>query len=296
MKKADVFAENGSTKELFKSSLFKNLWKDRKNVLDGFPGVNKGLAFPEPCLTLGGSNYTFKTTDVVDKVTCKAGDKDFCARYKKDAKKFDITLKQNVGKGLTALVKYEERGESTPGYVGGLDFQCMGKALTGNVKFNLQTGTLKYSTLFDAGQYLKGLSLAFESKSALADVAAFKTFNAGGLFKHSLGNTAFGLNHQGFLTLCHSYQVDKNLSAAVEVVQPLKDAQPKNGFTAGVTYQLDSEHQVKARVNKNGQLNVCVKKDVSPQLNFLVATVVDLTAPEKAMALPALGFKVVAKC
>lgn len=297
MKKADVFAENDSTKELFKSSLFKNLWKDRKNVLDGFPGVHKGLAFPEPCLTLGGSNYTFKTSDVVDKVSCKHGDKDFCARYKKDAKKFDITMKQSLGRGMTGLIKYEERGESVPGYVAGLDFKCMG-TLAGNVKFNAMTGTLKYSTLFDASDYLKGLTLAVETKGPLADVPklSFPQFNAGGAFKHSLGNTVFGFNHKGFLTLSHYYQVDKSLSCAVEVVKPLSDAQPKNAFTAGVTYQLDSEHQVKARVNKNGQLNVCVKKDVSPQLNFLVAAVFDLTAPEKVMNVPALGFKVVAKC
>lgn len=297
MKKAEQFAENDSTKELFKSSLFKGLWKNRKSVLDGFPGVHKGLAFPEPCLTLGGSNYTFKTSEVVDKVACKHGDKDFTARYKKDSKKFDVTLRQSIGRGMTGLVKYEERGESAPGYVFGLDWKC-GAFMVGNTKFNLQTGTVKYSTLFDASDYLKGLTLALEGKGPLADLPALKvpSYNLGGAYKHALGNTVFALNHRGFLTLSHHYQVDKSLSCAVELVQPLKDAQPKNAFTAGVTYQVDAEHQLKARVNKNGQLNIAVKKDVSPSLNFLVATVVDLAAPEKIMSCPALGFKVVCSC
>lgn len=298
MKKAEQFTENDTTKELYKSSLFKGLWKNRKAVLDGFPGVHKGLAFPEPCLTLGGSNYTFKTSEVVDKVACKHGDKDFVARYKKDSKKFDVSLRQNLGRGLTGLLKYEERGEAQPGYVVGLDWKC-GAFMVGNTKFNAQTGTVKYSTLFDATDYLKGLTLAFEGKGPLADLPALKipSYNLGGAYDHSLGTSVFALNNKGHLTLSHHYQVDKSLSVAAEVVQPLKDGPgPKNGFTAGVTYQLDSDHQLKARVNKNGQLNVAIKKDVSPQLNFIAAAVVDLAAPEKMMCCPALGFKVVAKC
>ena len=65
---APAFSDNDSVNGLYKSSLFKNLFKDRKVLLDGYPAVKKGLAFPEPCLKFGSSSYTFKTTDIVDKV------------------------------------------------------------------------------------------------------------------------------------------------------------------------------------------------------------------------------------
>ena len=51
------FTENDTAGGVFKGSLFKSLFRDRKAILEGYPAVKKGLSFPEPsrevCYLLG---------------------------------------------------------------------------------------------------------------------------------------------------------------------------------------------------------------------------------------------------
>ena len=48
-----AFQENDNVGGVYKASLFKSLFKDRKNLLEGYPAVKKGLALPEPSLKFG---------------------------------------------------------------------------------------------------------------------------------------------------------------------------------------------------------------------------------------------------
>ena len=41
------FTENNTAEGVFKGSLFKSLFKERKAILEGYPAVKKGLSFPE---------------------------------------------------------------------------------------------------------------------------------------------------------------------------------------------------------------------------------------------------------
>lgn len=295
-----TFQNNESVDGLYKASLFKSLFKDRKVLLDGYPAVKKGLAFPEPCLKFGSSSYIFKTTDIVDKIACKHEDKEFQARYKKETGKFDVSCKVNCCPGVFGLVKYEERGSSSgPAYV--IGFDLLKGALAWNSKFNLQTGSLKASALFNAEDTVKGLKLAADYR--LNDVLSgpkdiLGQYNVGFSYASGAGLTAVAFNgDKQLVTLDHSLQVDTKLSAIVETVVGIGAGAKAPAASLGVGYQLDREHQLRARVNQNAQVQVCVKKDFSPNLSLLCATCVDLQGKGGLAALmkPAFGFKVVTK-
>lgn len=296
-----VYPENDSVNGLYKGSLFKSLFKDRKVLLDGYPAVKKGLAFPEPCLKFGSSSYTFKTTDVVDKVSCKHDDKEFQARYKKKTEQFDLSCKVNCCPGVYTLMKYEERALSAgPAYVVGLDILKGAVALNG--KFNMHTGAVKASALWNTQDSLvKGLKIAGDYK--LANVYAisnvFNSYNLGFSYATGAGLTAVAFNgEKQLITLNHSLQVDKKISAILEaVVGASKEKTP--AVAVGIGYQLDKEHQLRVRVNHNAQIQCCIKKDFSPNLSLLAATTVDLGPKSSGltglMTTPAFGFKVVTK-
>lgn len=289
------FTESDTVNGSYKGSLFKGLFKDRKTLLDGYPAVKKGMAFPEPSLKFGGSSYTFKTTDVVDKVSCKADDQEFQARYKKETGKWDISVKNKCCPGVVALVKYEERGSGMPHYVAGVDF--VKNALAVNAKFKPATGVMKASCSYDAAQVLKGMKLGADLKCNVMDLnPALMKYNLGLNYSSGVGLTALAVNDKALITLNHSLKIDNRTSAIVEAVASAGgDTAPTCPLTVGVGYQLDKNHELRARVNQVGQVQVCVKKDFSPNLSLLFATCVDVNKMQSLTQLPAFGFKVVTK-
>merc|ERR1712216_937268 len=96
------------------------------------------------------------------------------------------------------------------------------------------------------------------------------------------------LNCGGDLTVNHSWKVDKALMLAHEVVKKGKDG--SWGYCGGLAYDIDNEHQIRARCNESAQLNVGVKKSVANKFNIQFATMWDLKKPD--FGLPAFGFKV----
>ena len=56
-------------------------------------------------MKIGAATYEFKLTGDADKVTIKTKDSEWAAEYKKDAKNFDLTMKQKVMDGASAMVK-----------------------------------------------------------------------------------------------------------------------------------------------------------------------------------------------
>lgn len=300
---APHFQETDSVSGLYKSSLFKNLFKDRKVLLESYPATKKGLAFPEPCLKFGSSSYTFKTTDICDKVSCKHDDREFRARYKKETGKFDISTKVNCCPGVYGLIKYEERGLAAgPAYVFGLD--VLRGALAVNVKQNMHTGALKGSFLFNADDTLKGLKLAGDWKvSDIYNVAGtnpLSLYNVGFSYASPAGLSAVAFSGQkNLLTLNHSLQVDKKISAILETVVPVTTGKSAPSCAVGLGYQVDREHQLRVRINEKAQIQCSIKKDFSPNLSLLAAACVDLQGGAKsamsALTRPGLGFKVVTK-
>jgi hypothetical protein len=292
MGKPFAFTENDSVKETWKDSLFKGFFSDRKKVLDSkaFPAVAKGLAFSDPSIKFGKGAYTFKTNAVADKATFTEGKREFQAQFKKDTKKFDLRLKDQVAEGVVGLVKYENRGDATaPHYVVGVDVATK-LGLTANAKFNPFTGMFKASGIYDAGKFVPGCSVAADLKTPVSDVNS-AVYNFGALYKSPFGTTGLAYNYKGLVTLNHVMQVDKNLSAGLEFVQPTKDVTPANPLTLGCAYKIDAEHSVVARVNKNAELNLGLKKQLSKDCDLQVATVVDASKPDALFKPPSFGFK-----
>jgi hypothetical protein len=147
-------ANTESVNEVYNNSLFKNLFKQRNTLLleKTFPKVEKGLALPELSQKIGAATYSFKLNDVADKVTVKSGAKEVTAKYKKDTKKFDLSMKQKVADGVSVLVKYEERGAEQK-YVFGGAYTAKGlmglSSIDVDAKFNPFTGFIKASTMMD---------------------------------------------------------------------------------------------------------------------------------------------------
>lgn len=296
MKAAPVnFAENDHNKGNFKASLHNGLFKDRKNLLEGYPAVKKGLAFPEPCLKFGSSTYTFKTTEVVDKVSCKHEGKEFVARYKKDTGVWDLSMKAPICPGFSGLVKYEERG-AAPCYVFGVDMKK--GDLMANCKMNPATGAFKKSWMYDAGSMVAGVKLAGDCKFnffELGNLPAMK-WNMGAAYASPAGLTAVAFNDKRIATLNHSLSINKSTNAILELCQGVGDAKPNSAISVAVAHQWDKEHQVRVRANQKGHVQVCVKKDFSPSLSLLFATCVDASNPASMTKVPSFGFKVCTKC
>lgn len=289
-------ANTESVNEVYNNSLFKNLFKQRNTLLldKTFPKTEKGLALPELSQRIGAATYSFKLNDVADKVTVKTGDKEVVAKYKKDTKKFDISVKQKMATGVSMLVKYEERGGDQKYVFGGA---YTAKGLMGlssvdlDAKFNPFTGFLKASTMMDIAA---GVQAAADLKVNKNDLSK-PLFNAGILYKSPFGATNVSYSHKAkFLTVSHfmdSLPV-KGLTVAAEYVQGLEKA-PKCPVAVGAGYKIDAEHTVKARVNKDLGIQVLLEKELAKGCSFLFATAFDLKNP--ASLNPSFGVKVVAK-
>lgn len=296
MSKPTAYTENNSVKECWKNSMFKGFFNDRKKLFDekSYPAVGKGLKLSDPTIKFGGGSYTFKTSEKVDKATWKDGNREFQARYKKDSKKFDISVKENVTEGVVGLVKYENRGDAAaPNYVVGVDFsnKC---GFQGNAKYNPFTQNFKASGIYDAGKFLPGALLGGDLKTELPLSGAPK-FNLGVVYKSQFGTTGAAFNDDGLLTVNHVLQVDKNLSTGIEFVQSTKDAKAANPLSLGVAYKIDGEHDVKARLNKGGEMSVALTKKFSSDCGLTLGTVVDVSKPDALFKAPCFGFKLDAK-
>jgi len=288
------FTENDSLGGNFKASLFKTLFKDRRTLLEGYPAVKKGLAFPEPCLKFGSSTYTFKTTEVVDKVNCRFENKEFVARYKKDTGVWDLSFKQPLMSGIKALVKYEERG-AAPCYVFGVD--AVKGPLQWNAKVNPASGQVKKSWLYNCNDIAKGVTFAGDCKLNLFTLSDFSKckWNVGLSYASGAGLTAAAFNHNKIVTVNHSLNLDKGTQAILELAASVGDVKATSPLTVGVAHQYDKEHQIRVRGNQKGQVQVCVKKDFSPSLSVLFATCLDASDPKNLTRVPAFGFKVCTK-
>jgi len=284
-----TFTENDSVKETWKNSVFKNLFSDRKKLFDSYPNVNKGLVFSDPTIKFGSGSYSFKTSDVVDKATYKHKDHEFQARYKKDAKKFDVSFRQKMSNNYTALFKYENRGGNEANYVIGCDFDQCG--VLGNAKFNPFTGIFKTSAQYDLNKIVDGVKVAGDLKIKTKFLDEKPAFNVGMVYDSGFGVSGLAFNHKGQLTANHYVKVDKNLSAAVEFVEPTNGGDRQLAIAAG--YKIDNEHEVRGRFNKKGELSMALKKDFSPQCSVQLGTVLDTTNP--ILKAPLIGFKLNAK-
>merc|ERR1719454_1132727 len=117
--KPTTFSENNSVGGVYKASLFKKLFDQRKALLTGYPAVSKGLAFPDLKLKFGSTaSYTFKANAVADKLNVSADGREVQARYKKNTGAWDILWKQKI-RDMNVFCKYEERGENAPFYLVG---------------------------------------------------------------------------------------------------------------------------------------------------------------------------------
>ncbi|CAD7941045.1 unnamed protein product [Amoebophrya sp. A120] len=288
------FSETDTTGGVYKGSLFKSLFKDKKTVLEGYPAVKKGLAFPEPCLKFGSSTYTFKTTDVVDKISCKYDDKELTARYKKGTGKWDLFCKVKYCPGFFLFTKYEEKGEPLPYYVCGTDIASGPLSL--NLKGNAGTGLLKTSCLYDAKDVLAGLKVAADFKCNMMDLnPALFGYNLGCSYASPAGTTVLAVGSKKKATLNHSVAIDAKTTAVMEVVASLGGDKGAMPLSLGVCHQYDKQHQLRVRTNQAGQVQCCLKKDFSPNLSLLMATCVDVKDSKSMLKTPSFGFKVVTK-
>lgn len=286
------FAENDTAGGVFKGSLFKTLFSDRKRIIEGYPAVKKGLQFPDPCLKFGNCNYTFKSNDVVDKISAKHGDSEFAARFKKNSNLWDLSYKCNVAKNTNALVKYEERGSGGPNYVVGAD-TVFGMFLL-NSKFQLATGVVKSSFLANLDDQLKGLKVAGDFCTNVRDMSS-RRYNIGASYLSPFGTTVLAFNDSQIMTANQTITLDNKTSALMEVAVQAGAKKPTSPIVLGVSHKYDRQHEVRARVNQAGQVQLSVKKDVTPNVSLLMATCLDVNRTEGLAAPPAFGFKVVTK-
>lgn len=287
------FTQNETTEGVFKGSLFKNLFKERKAIIEGYPAVKKGLSFPEQSLKFGGANYTFKSSDVVDKITAKDGDKEFIARYKKNTNLWDVSYKFNVYDGTNALVKYEERGQGGPNYVVGADTVVGMVAM--NSKFQLATGVLKYSFLANLNDVVPNLNVAGDCTTNVRDMSGLK-WNVGAAYRSPLGRSVVALNEEMILTANQSLSIDKKTSALLECAANIQGGKaPASPLVMGISHKLDRQHELRARVNQAGQIQCSIKKEMTPNVNLQIATCYDVNKVESFTQAPAFGFKVAFK-
>lgn len=290
------FQANDSVDGLYKTSLFKNLFKDRKLLMDGYPDASKGLVFPDPTLKCGNVALSFKTNAVVDKMVSKFDQQEFVACYKKAAEKFDVSYKTQYAPGLFGLMKYEERGTQAPHYVFGVDY--VAGPLAVNSKLNLGTGNLKASAMLCCDDILRSLKVAADCKFLkvtsgpnLKDAL----FNVGASYSSSAGLTALAYSgNTKQITLNHSLQLDKCKNGLFEVVVGTHGkVTPKAAI--GLGWQIDREHQLRCRINDAAQAQFCVKKDFNSSVSVLAACCVDLQSHNLKTQLfkPSFGFKIV---
>lgn len=151
---------------------------------------------------------------------------------------------------------------------------------------------------YDCNSIVAGVKLAADMKTnsvpqSMKDVK----FNVGATYASPAGLTAFCFNNRGLLTIGHHLKVDKQLAFAVEVVQPVssKAEIAKNPLTVGVSYKPDRDHEIKARLNKGGDMSVALTKSFTPTFDCVLASTMSMKNPESLMSIPSFGFKIVTK-
>jgi len=301
------FNVSTSMDTLYKGSHFERLFPLRKTLFEKFPSANKGLAISGPGIKLGSEgNFSFVSNEKSEKVEYKGQDLFFVARYKRDAKLFDVTLKQAIETSLkpkfSYLLKYEERKQDAPSYVVGGDVEFC-KGLNLNFKLNPVTTKGKISWLCSKGACKgmpEGLSIACDKKFYLNKIAQpeHALWNFGIAYDHALGTTAVSYNSKGHVTITQAKTKDK-LSVGVEYTQQVMPAlgadktAPTQPVVLAAMYQVDKSLAVKGKLNKDLQLNLAVKKEFSNNLTVTAGTSLGLQG--KNMQTPAFGFKVALK-
>jgi len=303
------FGVSTSVDTQFKGSLYEKLLPARKALFEKFPSSNKGLAMSGPGLKFGGDgNFSFVSNEKSEKAEYKGKDMNFVARYKRDAKLFDVTLKQEIATSMkpkfTYLLKYEERKQDAPSYVIGGDVVIC-KGFQGNIKVNPVTTKLKTSWLYNGGcaWIPEGLTLAADKKLFLntpgfANLCAKTQWNVGAAYSHKLGTSAVSYNHKGHVTVTHLKAVDK-LSVGVEYTHQVPFAlgedtsAPTQPLVLAAIYQVDKTLALKGKVNKDLQLNLAVKKDFNSNFTVTAGTAIHLQG--NVFKAPSFGFKVALK-
>lgn len=285
----------------WKGSLFDKLFPLRKSLFEKFPSANKGLAISGPGIKLGaGGNFSFVSNEKTDKVEYKESGMNFVARYKRDAKLFDVALKTNCPQypAFNYLVKYEERKDGSQFILGG-DFKTGG--FEKNFKFNPLTLRAKASCLYSAPCMLypdNKVNLAADSKFNLKQLnAADTSFNVGAAYTYKcLGTFAASYNHNGQLTLTAAKKMDNGFTFGIESVHACNSdpkKSPKQPLVVASIYEMDKTTAIKTKLNKDLQLNLAVKKEFNSNLTVVCGTAVNLQG--NLFAPPTLGFKVTLK-
>ena len=127
-------------------------------------------------------------------------------------------------------------------------------------------------------------------------------WNAGLAYTSPMGLTAVAYHHKGQVTALHcadiSFGNGKDVSCALEVVQSVgNSAPPAVPLTAAVGFKVDKTTQLRARANNKGEVNVALRKDVTPNVTVNASTVFDVMNVKGLTAggLPSLGFKIAVK-
>lgn len=297
-------ANTEAAAELYDSSLFKGLFKQRNTLLldKTFPRAEKGLALPELSQKIGAATYSFKLTGDADKVSVKTKDSEWTAEYKKDAKNFDLTMKSKMMEGMSGMVKYEARGGAVTYTLGGA---CTVKPpVVGDIDLDFEASPFSKSVIMSAlwvSPFVAGLTIAGDCSMAKMDPSSLM-FNAGALWKGPLGsvNASFS-NKTSFATvsLFNDALPVKGLSVAGEytmAVPGMKAGTPKCPLSMGLGYKIDPEHTVKARVNSDMGAQVMLEKELAKGSSILIGTAMNLKDPMAVMPWNAsFGIKLVCK-
>lgn len=271
----------------FKASHFGKLFAQRKALFEGFCVPAKGLQFQEPELKFGKATQNWTSNGNFDKVSWKEGTREFQARAKKEKGSWDVLVKDKVTDDITGLVKYEQRPSSNT-YVFGFDL--VRGAMQASLKTSMALNQIKMSCAYDLGDIVKAAKLAADVK--LVDMKPDK-WNVGMSYDSAAGLTVLTLNDKNNVCANHTMKVMNETTAAVEARHSLNG----NGTTvcAAVSHQLDKQHQLRARVNQSGFLNVMVKKDFSPNMSLLFSSIWNVQDPKSFQSVPAFGFKITMK-
>eukprot|EP00397_Hematodinium_sp_SG-2012_P043943 GEMP01048960.1.p1 GENE.GEMP01048960.1~~GEMP01048960.1.p1 ORF type:complete len:323 (+),score=74.09 GEMP01048960.1:38-1006(+) len=296
------FSDSDSLKINLKGSLFEKLFPLRKELFEKYPSANKGLEFSGPGIAFtDGGSFTFTNNKKNDKVHFNpAKGLGFIARYKKDARLFDVALKGHCEcvDGLSYLVKYEERKEASPHYVIGAEYTCGDTGLQGTVKLNPHTTKTKIAFLCPVGVcgIAQGVRLAGDAKFFLNQLNNPKhiQFNCGFAYTSPLGEYGASYNHKSEITYTYMKQWN-DFTVGIEAGQSSRrdGKDPKIPLVAALSYRVDENTTLRSKLNNNFMLNLGVKKDFSKSLNVTVGTTVDLRKP--VLQGPAFGFKVTMK-
>lgn len=289
----------------FKGSLFDKLFPARKALFEKFPSANKGLAISGPGIKLGSDgNFSFVSNEKTEKVEYRNKDgTNFVARYKRDAKLFDVAFTQKCSayKNFNYLLKYEERKAASPSFVVGGDF-AKGK-FRKTFKINPCTTKTKVSCLYDAPCMMDDknkVAIAFDSKMFLNNLKALDqiSYNVGAVYHHhTLGSAALTYNNLNHLSLTYVKKMGDKLTVGTEFVQAIGSGgnrkAPAMPIVLATSYQVEKDLALKAKVNKDLQLNLALKKEFNSNLTVTAGTALHLQG--NLLQCPTFGFKVALK-